>query len=443
MSTRWIRNSFSWMLLVGLLAGNLLVGARLYSKETEVDDRESAYDHMALFTTAIEQIRRNYVDGDKTSYRDLIYGALRGMLQSLDSHSGFLDPDMFSDMRDDTSGQFGGLGIVISMRNNILTIVAPMEDTPGSRAGLLSGDHIVEIDGESTEGLSLQQAVRKLRGPPDTEVTIKVVRPRTSEIEEHTIVREIISVESVRDVRLIDDKIGYLRITQFNSPTGADLQAALDDLEEQGMRGLVLDLRNNPGGLLNAAIEVAQQFIPRGELIVYTKGRDGRRGQRYTARERRPRTDFPIVVLINEGSASASEIVAGALQDHRRAILIGEKSFGKGSVQSVLPLDDGSALRLTTAQYYTPSDRVIEDRGIEPDITVSISMDDWRRLLLKRSRPDNADLEELDEEDDFEDLIDIQLERAVDVLKGIIIFEARNGGHTPVGNGKHLAAQRP
>ncbi len=442
MSTRWIRKSFSWMLLAGLLGGNLLVGARIYSEEADVDDRESAYDHMALFTTAIEQIRRNYVDGDKTAYRDLIYGALRGMLQSLDSHSGFLDPDMFSDMRDDTSGQFGGLGIVISMRNNILTIVAPMEDTPGSRAGLLSGDHIVEIDGESTEGLSLQEAVRKLRGEPDTDVSIKILRPRTSEIEEHTITREIISVESVRDVRMIDDKIGYLRVTQFNSPTGADLKAALDSLEDQGMRGLIIDLRNNPGGLLNAAIDVAQQFIPRGDLIVYTQGRDGRRGQRYTARERRPRTDFPIVVLINEGSASASEIVAGALQDHRRAILIGEKTFGKGSVQSVLPLDDGSALRLTTAQYYTPSDRVIEDRGIEPDITVSISTDDWRRLLIKRSRPENADLEQLDEDDDFEDLTDVQLERAIDVLKGIIIFEAHNGDW-PADGENHLAAQLP
>ncbi len=442
MGTRWIGKNVSGMIVVGLLLANLMIGARLYSEETNADDRDTAYDHMALFTTAIEQIRRNYVDGDKTEYRDLIYGALRGMLQSLDSHSAFLDPDMFSDMRDDTSGQFGGLGIVISMRNNILTIVAPMEDTPGSRAGLLSGDHIVEIDGESTEGWTLQQAVRKLRGAPDTDVTIKVVRPRTSEIEEHTITREIISVDSVRDVRMIGDMIGYMRVTQFNTPTAADVRAALEELEEQGMRALILDLRNNPGGLLNAAIEVAQQFVPRGELIVYTQGRDGRRGQRYTARERNARTGFPMVVLINEGSASASEIVAGALQDHRRAVLIGEKTFGKGSVQSVLPLDDGSALRLTTAQYYTPSDRVIDERGIEPDIVIPIPAEDWRRLLLQRARPENADLEQLEEEDDFEDLVDIQLERAVDVLKGILIFEAHNGERpAPRDSGDHLAVR--
>ena len=300
----------------------------------------------------------------------------------------------------------------------------------------------MEIDGESTEGWTLQQAVRKLRGAPDTDVTIKVVRPRTSEIEEHTITREIISVDSVRDVRMIGDMIGYMRVTQFNTPTAADVRAALEELEEQGMRALILDLRNNPGGLLNAAIEVAQQFVPRGELIVYTQGRDGRRGQRYTARERNARTGFPMVVLINEGSASASEIVAGALQDHRRAVLIGEKTFGKGSVQSVLPLDDGSALRLTTAQYYTPSDRVIDERGIEPDIVIPIPAEDWRRLLLQRARPENADLEQLEEEDDFEDLVDIQLERAVDVLKGILIFEAHNGERpAPRDSGDHLAVR--
>lgn len=431
MSTRCFSRSLGWVFLIALLAGNLIVGGRLYSKEVDSDDRESAYDHMTLFTTAIEQIRRNYVDEDQTDYKNLIYGALQGMLQSLDSHSGFLDPDMFTDMKDDTTGHFGGLGIVISMRNNVLTVVAPMEDTPGSRVGLMSGDQIVEIDGESTENLSLQEAVRKLRGPVATDVTIKVVRPSTADIQDHTITREEISIESVKDAKILESDIGYLRITQFNTPTGAALKEALDDLEEQGMRGLVLDLRNNPGGLLNAAIEVAQQFVKRGDLIVFTKGRDGQRGQRYTARDRQARLDFPIVVLINEGSASASEIVAGALQDHRRAILVGQKTFGKGSVQSVLPLEDGSALRVTTAQYYTPSERVIEDRGIEPDIVVSIPPEQWRQLLIQRSRPDNTDTELLDEEEFDEDVVDTQLERALDVLKGIMIFEAQNGGSTP------------
>lgn len=429
MTIRWVGRSLSWVFLVALLAGNLLVGARLYSEEASNEDRDSAFDHMTLFTTALEQIRRNYVDAEKTEYKDLMYGALRGMLQSLDSHSDFLNPDMFSDMRDDTSGHFGGLGIVISMRNNILTIVAPMEDTPGSRAGLLSGDHIVEIDGESTEGLSLQEAVRKLRGPPDTDVDIKIVRPRTSEIQEHTITRAIISVESVRDAKLIDDNIGYVRITQFNQPTANDLRRAVAELKDEGMEAMILDLRNNPGGLLSAARDVAQLFLRRGDLIVYTQGRDGRRGERYTARERNPFLGFPMVVLINEGSASASEIVAGALQDHSRAILVGEKTFGKGSVQSVLPLDDGSALRITTAQYYTPSERVIDERGIEPDIVVSIPPEEWRSILIRRSRPENAEID-LDDDEILEDAVDLQLERAVDVLKGIMIFEANLGPHS-------------
>lgn len=426
MSVRWVSRGLSWAFLVALLAGNLVIGARLYSKEASAVEREAAYDHMTLFTTAIEQIRRNYVDAEKTEYKDLMYGALKGMLQSLDSHSAFLDPDMFKDMKEDTSGHFGGLGIVISMRNNILTIVAPMEDTPGSRAGLLSGDHIVEINEESTEGLSLQEAVRKLRGPPDTDVTIKIVRPKTSEIQEHTITRAIIAIESVKDAKILENGIGYVRITQFTNPTGSDLQAALDSLKEQGLDALVLDLRNNPGGLLNSAIDVAQKFVRRGDLIVYTQGRDGRRGQRYTARERNPGLNFPMVVLINEGSASASEIVAGALQDHRRAILVGEKTFGKGSVQSVLPLDDGSALRITTAKYYTPSERVIDEHGIEPDIVVAIPPEEWRKLLIKRSRPENSDIE-FEDDLDLEDVVDVQLERAIDVLKGVMIFESNNG----------------
>jgi len=432
---RAIGRHLSWALLTVLLAGNFLIAAHLYSKEAAATPARDSYDLMEIFTTAIEQIRRNYVDAEKTEYQDLIYGALKGMLQSLDSHSAFLDPEMFNDMKDDTSGHFGGLGIVISMRNNILTIVAPMENTPGSRAGLLSGDHIIEIDGESTESLTLQEAVRKLRGLPGTDVSIRILRPKSAEFQEHTITRAIIPIESVKDAHVMDHGIGYVRITQFTNPTGEDLAKALAELRKENMRALVLDLRNNPGGLLSAAIDVAQKFVRRGDLIVYTQGRDGRRVQRYVARERSPLLDIPMVVLINEGSASAAEIVAGALQDNKRAILVGEKTFGKGSVQSVLPLDDGSALRVTTAKYYTPSERVIDERGIEPDITVSIAADDWRRLLIQRSRPQNAD-PSLNDEEDLEEAIDTQLERAIDVLKGVLIFEAQNGA---VPDSRHMA----
>ena len=419
---------FSSLML--LLMGSLLIGVRIYSQETESEKREQAYDHIALLTKVIHQIRLNYVDEEKTDYKDLIYGALRGMLQSLDPHSQFLDPDMYMDMKNDTSGQFGGLGIVISIRNNVLTIVAPMEDTPGFKAGLLSGDRIIEIDGESTEGLALSEAVKHLRGEPGSSVTIKVLRPKPYEVKEVEIERAIIEVKSVKDTAMLDANIGYVRVTQFNEPTADLLQDALTELKDQDMEALILDLRNNPGGLLTAATEISQKFLSRGDLIVFTKGRGGRKDRRYTAKGRHHYKDFPMVILVNGGSASASEIVSGALQDHNRAILVGEKTFGKGSVQSVLPMDGGAAIRLTTAKYYTPSERVIHERGIEPDIVVPMSPDDWRKLLIKRSRP--AGYEPGEDEEKVEEVEDVQLNRAIDVLKGIMIFETRVPGQYPL-----------
>jgi carboxyl-terminal processing protease len=430
MMFRFLGKTLSWGFLLALLAANLLVAARLYSEEVDALPDDDPRELVSFFNEAIETIRENYVDNEKLSYKDLYYGALRGVLQSLDPHSAFLEPDMFSDMKDDTAGQFGGLGIVISMRDNVLTIVAPMEDTPGSRAGLLSGDRIVEIDGESTEGMTIQEAVRKLRGPPDTDVTLRILRPETADFETITVTRAIIPIESVKGARMLEDGIGYVRITQFNAPTAEDLESALNELQTEGLDALVLDLRNNPGGLLNAAVNVSELFLPRGDLIVYTQGRENQRTTRYVARNRRPLLEVPMVVLINEGSASAAEIVAGALQDNRRAILVGQKSFGKGSVQSVLPLDDGSALRVTTAKYYTPSERVIDERGIEPDIVVPIDPQDWRSILIRRSRPGNATID-FEDEEDIEAAVDVQLERAVDVLKGVMIFEAENRPATP------------
>ncbi|MBN1268402.1 MAG: S41 family peptidase [Kiritimatiellae bacterium] len=424
MAVRRVRRSAGWVLLVLLLAGNLMVGARLYSQEAAGGERESAYDNMALFTKVVEQIRENYVDEGKTGYKDLIYGAMRGMLSSLDAHSQFLDPTMYNDMKDDTAGQFGGLGIVISIKDSVLTIVAPMEDTPGFHAGLLAGDKIIEIDGESTEGLALTEAVKKLRGVPGSKVTIKILRPKTHEIKDVEIVRAEIKVPSVKDAHLLESDIGYLRVTQFNEPTAEAIEEAVGDLVGQGMKALVLDLRNNPGGLLSSAIDVSQLFLGRGDVIVSTRGRQEKQQQMFRARGRGRFLDFPMVIMVNNGSASASEIVCGALKDHQRAIVVGEKTFGKGSVQSVLPLGDGSAMRLTTAKYYTPSERVIQDKGIEPDIVVPMPLDDWRKLMIKRARPENAEPEEGEEA--LGDVVDIQLERAVDVLKGVMIFQAEN-----------------
>ncbi len=416
--------AFGWSALLLGLALNLAFGVRIYSREGPKDGPEDAYRHVELFTRVVEQIRRHYVEGDKVAYRDLVYGALRGMLQSLDPHSQFMDPETYRDMESDTRGYFGGLGIVISVRDNVLTIVTPMEGTPGFRAGLMAGDKIMEIDGESTDQMNLSDAVRKLRGPPGSAVEIRVLRPEERELRSFTLERAIIDVPSIRDARMLDDDIGYLRIVQFNEKTGEALQDAIDGLRRDGMKGLVIDLRNNPGGLLNAAIEVSQKFLRSNDMVVFTQGRDPDQRQTYRARGRdRDRdTQLPLALLVNSGSASAAEIVAGALQDHRRAILVGEKTFGKGSVQTVLPLEDGSALRLTTSKYYTPSERVIHDHGIQPDIVVPLSPEDWQALLMQRSLLE-GDPDAVPPEERIED---VQLLRAMDVLKGVMMFQAHS-----------------
>jgi carboxyl-terminal processing protease len=416
-------------LIVVLLGLNLFVAARLYSEAAARPDKDNPYAQMELITRVMELIRRDYADAEALSYRDLAYGALRGMLNSLDPHSQFMEPQAYSDMRGETEGKFGGLGIVISMsREGFITIVAPMEDTPGARAGLLPGDRIIKIEGKLTEKMSLQDAVRLLRGEPGTSVTITIFRQRAKDpadrVKDYTIERAVIRVESVRDARIIEDDIGYVRITQFNEPTTDDLERALTKLEARGMNALILDLRNNPGGLLEQARKVTSKFVPAGQLIVSTEGRDPSKRLLYKAERGKKRLNIPLVVLINNGSASGSEIVAGALQDLKRAVVVGETSFGKGSVQSIMQLPDGSAVRLTTAKYYTPSHKVIHEHGITPDIIVPISEEDERKLLEQRSR---AGLPP-DEDEPVEAIADVQLERAVDIIKGVKLFVGKMRG---------------
>ena len=431
MAIKWLGKGLVWI-LVPLLAFNLYVGAKLYSEnETVRTSRDKAFSSIARFTKVLHQVRETYVDEEKTDFDELINSALDGMLQNLDPHSQFLDVAMYDDMKDDTAGRFGGLGVVISVKDSILTIVAPMEDTPGIRAGLLSGDKIIEIDEESTKGMSLPEAVKLLRGVAGTSVKIKVLRPKTASVIDVEIIREMIVTPSIKDAHIIEDGIGYLRMTQFNSPTAEALQESLNELLDQGMNSLIIDLRNNPGGLLSAAIEVSQKFLKRGQLIVKTKGRNDYYEHVYESRGRKHYLDFPIAILVNGGSASASEIVAGALQDHKRAILVGERTFGKGSVQSVQPLEEGYAMRLTTAKYYTPSERVIHENGIEPDISVPMSSEDWVKIMEKRakaSRALKAEDEGIDvpDEEVEEEVRDVQLERAMDVIKGIKIFQSQN-----------------
>jgi len=381
----------------------------------------NAYEAIALFTKVLEEVHRSYVDTNESGYDSLIRHALTGMLQDLDPYSQFMDKESYQDIKDDTAGRFGGVGLVVVMKAGLLTVVSPMEDTPAFRAGILSGDIIVEIDGKETRELSLADAVKKMRGDANTEVKLKIIRPSTHEVKEHTITREEIAVASVKDAKLLDGGIGYVRLTQFNEPTAEDLKGSLKKLTDQKMKALVLDLRGNPGGLLTAAGGVAELFLPRGDLIVFTKGRGGELAdQRIKSSGNTHYADFPMVILVNGGSASAAEIVSGALQDHKRAVLVGEKTFGKGSVQSMLPLEDGAAIKLTTAKYYTPSERVIHGNGIEPDVKVVMNPEDLFKIRLKQAQKGG----EVD--DDLPvpagpELRDVQLDYAIGTLKGMLI----------------------
>jgi carboxyl-terminal processing protease len=341
------------------------------------------------------------------------------MLQDLDPYSQFLDKESYGDMKDDTAGRFSGVGLVVSMKDGMLTVISPMEDTPAFRAGLLSGDILVEIDGKETREMSLSDAVKKMRGEAGAEIKLKALRPSSREVKEHTIIREEIVVASIKDDKILEDHIGYIRVTQFNEPTAADLKTALKKLADQKMKALVLDLRGNPGGLLTAAGGVAELFLPHGKLIVFTKGREGEKAdQRITSSGTTHYTEFPMVILINGGSASASEIVSGALQDHKRAVLVGEKTFGKGCVQSVLPLEDGAAIKLTTALYYTPSERVIQDHGIEPDVKVVMNPEDLFKIRMKQTLPNSDTNKVLSVTPEIRD---VQLDYAIGTLKGMLI----------------------
>ncbi|MEI8341541.1 MAG: S41 family peptidase [Verrucomicrobiota bacterium] len=409
----------------------IILGTRAFDAlAVQGGQEDSAYDNLAILTRALQLIRQDYVDDKKVGYRDLTYAAMRGMLQSLDPHSQFMEPKDFKGMQEETDSQFGGLGVVVSMKDGVITIISPMEDTPGFKAGLLPGDQIVKVNGSSTEKMQLSDVIQRLRGKPGEKVTLTVLRPSTKEIKDFTMERAIIKVDSVKDAKILpvetagDFKIGYVRITQFNKPTGEELAKKLNELEALGMQALVLDLRYNPGGLLDSAVKVCGEFLPPNQMVVYTEGRVPSQKKIYrTAEGARQRAKYPVAILVNGSSASASEIVAGALKDLNRAVLVGETTFGKGSVQSVIQMPDGSALRLTTARYFTPGKQVIHEKGVTPNIHVSIPPDQEKLLLLKRR-------EELLSEPEKKELVnfhDPQLERAVDALKGVMIYTKKPG----------------
>ena len=414
-----------------LLFINVLLGFRFYSMRAAAgQEDDTGYAQISVFARAVQLIRQDYVDSKKTSYHDLIYAAMKGMLASLDPHSQFMEPEDFKEMQDDTRSRFNGLGIEVSVKNGILTVITPMEDTPAAKAGILSGDQILRINGNSTEKMELNDATNVLRGTPGQKVTLTVLRPSTKEIKDYALERAEIKVQSVKGGKLIDPelsgafKIGYVKLVQFNEPTADELEKTLDELQKQGMQALVLDLRNNPGGLLNSAVDVCGQFVPPNTTVVSTQGRVPSQQTDYaTSAVNKQRPRFPMTVLVNEGSASGAEIVAGALKDLKRAIVVGETTFGKGSVQNVMQLPDGSALRFTTAKYYTPSKQVIHANGITPNIRVPLSVEQERALFMARS------VENLKPEEEKE-LIktkDPQMLRAIDALKGVMLYAQEAG----------------
>jgi carboxyl-terminal processing protease len=401
--------------------------------------KDDLYSKVELFSYTLTTIQSEYVD-EKTP-KDLIYGSLKGMLSSLDPHSQFLDPKDYTDLKTETQGKFGGLGIEITIKDSLLTIITPIEDTPAWRAGLKAGDRIVKIEKDLTRDLTLDEAVKKLRGDPGTTVHVTILRESEGLIKEFTITREVIHVIDVKDVHVIDDHVGYIRLTEFREDSYKEFHAGLEKLKSLGADSLIVDLRNNPGGLLNVAIKISEDFLPDGKIIVSTKGRHPT--QDSVAKSSNGKGDFldwPMAVLINEGSASASEIFAGAMKDNKRAVTVGTKSFGKGSVQSVIPLPDGSGLRLTTAKYFTPSGVCIHGVGITPDVVVE-RVNPKEDKDAEKDKKDKKDLDKIfddvkkkegeapisDEEKKAAELkkkeeTDNQLQSALNVIKGIKVY---------------------
>ena len=400
--------------LILFLYGIINIGC---AAERAKDEDRELYRQIELFSDGLTIVQSEYVE--KPEPKKLVYGALEGMLSSLDDYSQFMDPESFKEMKIETKGEFGGLGIEIGIRDGILTIIAPIDGTPADKAGLKAGDKIVKIDGELTRDITLGGAVKKLRGKPNTKVDLTVLRENEEKILDFTIVRSIIKLQSIKTAKIISDNIGYVKLIEFQANTPRDLEKNLLKLQKEGMQALILDLRNNPGGLLDVANDVAGEFLPAGTEIVTLKARPPKENKVFKSAGGKKFLNFPMVVMVNEGSASASEIVAGAIRDQKRGIILGAKTYGKGSVQTVVPLKDGSAVRLTTAAYYTPSGTNINEKGIEPDVKVE--------LQEKEASPCEEDVFDKVEGKEKAEIekpgaYDNQIQAAIDVLRGVLIY---------------------
>ncbi|MCX5677779.1 MAG: S41 family peptidase [Candidatus Omnitrophica bacterium] len=385
--------------------------------------KENLYDQLELFADAVSILRNEYVD--EVDSKKLIYGAMQGMLGSLDDYSQFMDPDEYNEIKIETKGEFGGIGIEITLKDGVLTVITPMVGTPADLGGVKAGDKIVKIDGKVTKNITLNEAVKQMRGKPGSTVTLTVWREGLPNILDIPIKRDMIKVHSIKRADMIEDNIGYIKLVEFQENTPRDLDDALKKLKADGMDSLILDLRNNPGGLLDGAVDVSERFLSKDKAIVSIKSRTQSQNASFKSSGKTAHTDFPLIVMVNEGSASASEIVAGAVKDNKRGIVLGMKTFGKASVQTVIPLKDGSALRFTTAYYLTPSGKLIKNEGIMPDVTVE------RTDHSRKKKDHSADIfENLEEGKDLtgakekpELEKDNQLDAAVNLMKAIKIYK--------------------
>lgn len=420
------------ILIVFISFVGILIGTGRNRRVSAVTD--DIYEEIRVFTDVLNHLQKDYVE--ETDSRNLIYGAIKGMLDTLDPHSSFMPPEVYREMQMETKGKFEGLGIVIEKKKEFLTVVSPIEDTPAFKAGIQSGDYIIKIDGEPTENMTLHEAAMKMRGPKGTKVTITITRENLKKPMDITLTRDVIPLRSVK-YEVLDEGIDYVRISQFNEETASDFEKALKKLYAQKgdtPKRLILDIRNNPGGLLDQAVQVADKFIASG-LIVSIEGRDKEQIMKFTAHRKGTLENFQLIVLVNGGSASGSEIVAGALQDHGRALVLGTQTFGKGSVQTIFPLKDGSGLKLTTARYYTPSGRSIQAMGITPNIIVPYSRgadegESEEQLQHPLEKDLQGHLERIEAEEEGQEpkegrqkVLDSQLERALQILKSVEIFQ--------------------
>jgi len=393
----------------------IITSVALFRSQNVYAAKQDKYQNLDIFTQALYLIENNYVE--PVDDKKIIYGAIKGMTQELDPHSAFMDPKTLNEFEVETQGEFGGLGITIGMKDKILTVIAPLEDTPAFKKGIKAGDQIIKIDGKSTMDITIDDAVSKLRGKEGTDVTITIIRKNVEKPFDVKLKRAIIKIKSVK-YTMIDKNIGYIRLIQFSNDISGQLTEALHAVDQQGAKAYILDLRNNPGGLLTEAIKVSSVFLPNDQIVVYTMDRAQKRQDYKSTSYFNKELKKPIVLLVNEGSASASEILTGALQDYNRAVVVGAKTYGKASVQNIIHLSDGSGIKLTTAKYFTPKGRSIHGIGIEPDVKVEAKHEDPAEHQEKKEDEElDKDLTTNSAKADFDLVKDVQLKAALDKIK--------------------------